>query len=219
MQLNEKLCVVRVFILILFLIFSIQSWAKADDIFIDKLFGVKILDNINNYANKKDGVKQDHLKNIITFHDETLNIERNQDFDSYYIRTDKNYKIHNITARKIFVSEFNNFTNDCKSQKSTMVKMLSSFFNVPEKKFINYFWLDPRQKAIYDDSRIEYSENEISLILSAYCGYFSINENLVSVLFVSWITGDYQSKHVDGRWTKIESFDDKFIKNFLSKDL
>ena len=42
---------------------------------------------------------------------------------------------------------------------------------------------------------------------------------IFSVLFVSWITGDYQSKHVDGRWTKIESFDDKFIKTFLSKDL
>ena len=57
-----------------------------------------------------------------------------------------------------------------------------------------------------------------SLILSSYCGYFNIEEKLYSVLFVSWVTEDYYKKHVDGRWTKIESFDDNFIKVFLSKE-
>ena len=58
----------------------------------------------------------------------------------------------------------------------------------------------------------------ISLIPSSYCGYFNIEEKLYSVLFVSWVTEDYHKKHVDGRWTKIESFDDNFIKVFLSKE-
>ena len=101
--------------MVLGLLLSVNVHAEASEITIDELFGVKILDNIDKYANKADGVEQDHLKDIITFEDETLNIERNQDFDTYYIRTDKNYKIQNITARKFFVSDFDSFENDCKN--------------------------------------------------------------------------------------------------------
>lgn len=198
--------------------FLLSFNVKAENIVVEELFGVKILDNISKYANKTDGVVQDHLKDIITFEDETLNIKRDQDFDTYYLRTDKDYKIHNITARKIFVSEFDNFNNDCLNQKSIMVNMLSKFFDIKENKFMNYSWLDPRTKALYDDSTLKYKDNNISLILSSYCGYFNIEEKLYSVLFVSWVTGDYHKRHVDGRWTKIESFDDDFIKVFLSKD-
>jgi hypothetical protein len=208
----------RKFLLILFFGYLLSLSVKADNIVVEELFGVKILDNISKYATKTDGVEQDHLKDIITFEDETLNIKRDQDFDSYYLRTDKDYKIHNITARKIFVSEFDNFNNDCLNQKSTMVNMLSKFFDIKENKFMNYSWLDPRTKALYDDSTLKYKDNNISLILSSYCGYFNLEEKLYSVLFVSWVTEDYHKKHVDGRWTKIESFDDDFIKVFLSKD-
>jgi hypothetical protein len=208
----------RKFLMILIFGFLLSFNVKAENIVVEELFGVKILDNISRYANKTDGVVQDHLKDIITFEDETLNIKRDQDFDTYYLRTDKDYKIHNITARKIFVSEFDNFNNDCLNQKSTMVNMLSKFFDIKENKFMNYSWLDPRTKALYDDSTLKYKDNNISLILSSYCGYFNIEEKLYSVLFVSWVTEDYHKKHVDGRWTKIESFDDNFIKVFLSKE-
>ena len=208
----------RKFLIILVFGFLLSFNVKAENIVVEELFGVKILDNISKYANKTDGVVQDHLKDIITFEDETLNIKRDQDFDTYYLRTDKDYKIHNITARKIFVSEFDNFNNDCLNQKSTMVNMLSKFFDIKENKFMNYSWLDPRTKALYDDSTLKYKDNNISLILSSYCGYFNIEEKLYSVLFVSWVTEDYHKRHVDGRWTKIESFDDDFIKVFLSKD-
>jgi hypothetical protein len=208
----------RKFLMILVFGFLLSLSVRAENIVVEELFGVKILDNISKYANKTDGVKQDHLKDIITFEDETLNIKRDQDFDTYYLRTDKDYKIHNITARKIFVSEFDNFNNDCLNQKSIMVNMLSKFFDIKENKFMNYSWLDPRTKALYDDSTLKYKYNNISLILSSYCGYFNIEEKLYSVLFVSWVTEDYHKRHVDGRWTKIESFDDDFIKVFLSKD-
>ena len=156
----------RIFFVTVIIILNIQSWSIADDIVIEELFGVKILDDINKYANKTNGVKQEHLKGIITFEDETLNINRDKDFDTYYLRTDNDYKIHNITARKIFVSEFDNFNNDCLNQKSTMVNMLSKFFDIKENKFVNYSWLDPRTKALYDDSTLKYKDENISLILS-----------------------------------------------------
>jgi len=206
----------RVFVAVLVLIFSLQAKSNSKNIVIDNLFGVKILDDINKYAKKSNGERYDHLPNIITFEDEFINLERDDDFDSYYIRTDENYKIHNISARKVFVSSFDSFSNDCKIQKSKMVTMLSKFFDVKINKFKNYYWMDPRNKSIYDDSTITYDDNNINLMLSAYCGYYNIDENITSVLFVSWVTEEYFQKHVDGRWTKIEKFDDKFIKIFLS---
>ncbi len=215
---GEKVFVMRIFLSFLILILSLQSLAKADNIVIEELFGVKILDDINKYANKMDGVELDHLKDIFTFEDDVLNIERNEDFDSYYLRTDKSYKIHNITARKVFISQFDDFNNDCKVQKSTMVKMFSKFFDIKVNKFINYYWLDPSNKAIYDSSSIKYKDNNISLQLSAYCGYFNAEEKIVSLLFVSWVTNQYYKEYVEGRWTKIDGFDDNFIKVFLSKE-
>ena len=128
----------------------------------------------------------------------------------------ENYKIHNISARKMFVSSLDNFSNDCKIQKSNMITMFSKFFDVKINKFENYYWMDPRNKSIYDDSTITYDDNNLNLQLSAYCGYYNVKENIISVLFVSWVTEEYFQQHVAGRWTKIEKFDDKFIKIFLS---
>ena len=100
----------RVFIAILVLIFSLQTITKSENLAIEDLFGVKILDHIKKYANVEDGVKYDYLPNIITFEDDVINIQRTDDFETYYLRTDESYKIHNISARKMFVSSINNFS-------------------------------------------------------------------------------------------------------------
>jgi|APSaa5957512493_1039668.scaffolds.fasta_scaffold27136_2 hypothetical protein len=50
----------RIFFTVVILIFNIQSWAIADGIVIEELFGVKILDDINKHANKTDGVEKFH---------------------------------------------------------------------------------------------------------------------------------------------------------------
>ena len=51
---SEKVLVMRVFIAVLVLIFSFQSWVLGE-VKIDNLFGVKILDNIEKYSNKDKG--------------------------------------------------------------------------------------------------------------------------------------------------------------------
>ena len=48
----------RIFFTVVILIFNIQSWAIANGIVIEELFGVKILDDINKHANKTDGVEK-----------------------------------------------------------------------------------------------------------------------------------------------------------------
>ena len=89
-------------ILILILTLSFQILVKADDIEIDNLFGVKILSNIKNYSKISNGKKFEYLPGIITFENDAIEIQRSDNFDDYYLRTDLNYKIHNITAKKIF---------------------------------------------------------------------------------------------------------------------
>ena len=211
----------RVFLAVLVLIFSLQSISKSENLVIDELFGVKILDHIKKYSKIENGVKYDYLKNIITFADEFINIQRTDDFDTYYLRTDTNYKIHNISARKMSLSNINNFSNDCKEKKLKLVKMFTKFFDVKIGRFENFFWIDPLSKTLYDDSSITYKNENINLRLAAYCGYnehkSADGENMiVSALFVSWVTEEYYINHVAGRWKKIDKFDNKFIKTFLS---
>ena len=206
----------RILIVVLVLIFSFQSQSISEEFVIDNLFGIKILDNINKYANRSDGVKYDHLPNIITFENEALNIERDDNFENYYVRTDNDYKIQNITSMKYFVSSINNFDNNCKIEKSNMVLMFSKFFDIKKNKFKNYYWIDPRDKSIYDDSSLTYQHEGNDFQLSTYCGYYGAGNDIISILFVSWVTDKYFKKHVDGRWSEIKKFDEKFIKTYFS---
>ena len=210
----------RTFIIVLVLFFSIQSISKSENLVIEELFGVEILDHIKKYSKIENGVKYDYLKNIITFEDEFIDIQRTDDFDTYYLRTDTNYKIHNISARKISSSNFNNFSNDCKEKKSNMVKMFTKFFDVKIGRFENSFWIDPLTKTLYDDSSILYKDENTNLRLAAYCGYQYTNNDgenmIISAIFVSWVTEEYYINHVAGRWKKIDDFDNEFIKTFLS---
>ena len=201
----------------LFLIlFSFQTSSLADDIDIESLFGVKILDNIQNYANVSDGKKFDYLPEIITFDNEFINIERNDEFDDYYVRTNLQYKIINITGKKFFISEIEEFNNECKASKLQTVNMLSKIFDIKQKEFLNSYWFDARRKALYDVTEVEYFNDDKKFNLAAYCGYLNVKDGLASIMFVSWVTNEYYLKHVDGRWKKIDKFDNEYIKIFAS---
>ena len=92
-------------LLIFILTLSFKSWAMSE-VDIGNLFGVKILDDVKFYANEKDGVEHDVRPGIFYFSDEVIDIERNEDFDSFYLRTDKKFKIVNITGKR-FLTEKN----------------------------------------------------------------------------------------------------------------
>jgi len=207
-------------IVILILTLSFQTLVKADDIEIDNLFGVKILSNIKNYSKISNGKKFEYLPGIITFENDAIEIQRSDNFDDYYLRTDLNYKIHNITAKKIFVDiESSHGSIDlCKKDKVNTIKMFSTMFNISLDKFENSYWLDPRGKTLYEDTRLVYENDGKKFILSAYCGYVQNQEAIISILFVSWVSEKYFKSHVYGRWNEMEEFDTDFIKIFYSQD-
>ena len=116
------------FLLILILTLTFQSWAMSE-VDIANLFGVKILDDVKLYANEKDGVEHSVRPDIFYFSDESIEIERNEDFDRYYLRTDNKFKIINITGKKFLTEKNKTFINNCLREKNKLIKDLSIFFN------------------------------------------------------------------------------------------
>ena len=95
-------------LLILILTLSFQSIVLSE-VQIDNLFGVKIFDNVEKYSSKNNAITQPNRPGTFYFSDETINIERSEDFDEYYLRTDSKYKIINITGKKYFFENINTF--------------------------------------------------------------------------------------------------------------
>ena len=101
----------KVFLIVLVLIFSPQSFTKAE-VIIDNLFGVKILDPVEKFSKIENGIDQPNRPGTYYFSDENISINRSDDFDSYYLRTNDEYKIINITGKKLFYEDIDSFKNN-----------------------------------------------------------------------------------------------------------
>ena len=200
-------------LLILILTFGFQTWtmSKVD---IGNLFGVKILDDVKLYANENDGVEHDVRPDIFFFSDGVIDIERNEDFDRFYLRTDNKFKIINITGKRFLPEKNKTFVNNCLTEKNKLVKDLSIFFNATENEFEQKYWHWPKFKSIWDESQLFYEEDGNKYLLSIHCSYRKSNENIGAELGVSWVTYNYYTKYIKDLWKKIDKFDDQFIKSY-----
>ena len=134
MQLNEKLCVVRIFILILFLILSIQSWAKADDIKDFEIEGMSIGDSLLNYYSQRE--INEALKNPSYYKSKKyveifLSYEKGE-FDVLQVAfqtKDKSYKIEKIMMSK----DFSNQIEKCKEFKENFIEDSSKFLKLSNR--------------------------------------------------------------------------------------
>ena len=201
----------------LFLIFfSFQTSALVQaEVKIDELFGVKIFDDIEKFANKDSAIPQVNRPGIFYFSNKDINIERDPKFDDFYLRTDNKYKVINITGKKIFTEKHSSFNNNCLKGKIQMVEEISLFFDTSKEKFVQYYWHNQEFKSIWDESQLIYNDESNKLVISIHCNYRKSKENILSELGISWVTYDYFEKHIKGLWKEIKQFDDEFIKSFL----
>ncbi len=205
----------RIFISALVLILSLQSVTKAE-VKIDSLFGVKILDSIEKFSNIENGIDQPNRPDTYYFSDQNITIERSEDFDSYYLRTDDEYKIINITGKKIFYEDIESFRNNCLESKKQMTQKMSLFFEKTGEKFVNNYWHNEKYKSIWDESQLLFKDEGIDQLLAIHCSYRGNNDGgILAEMGVSWVTKDYYDKHIKGLWKKINKFDKKFIKSFI----
>tara|TARA_B100001250_G_scaffold161637_1_gene138871 strand:- start:175 stop:771 length:597 start_codon:yes stop_codon:yes gene_type:complete len=138
----------RIFITVLFLILSLQSWTKADDIRDFQIEGMSIGDSLLDY------ISENEIKNKINYHKEQGNdkkvghIENVVSSKNYFqvnaaFKTDdKIYKILSLTG---FV-DINTDIKKCKSKKKKIVSEISDLFQDVEK------WDTGKQKHEFDKS-------------------------------------------------------------------
>ena len=115
----------RVFITILILIFSLQSWTKADDIRDYQLYNMSIGDSALEYyseskikANKENWYKNKKVTPV--------SIEINgKDYDTVsfsYWTNDENYTIIDVTGMKMYPNNI----NQCYKEKKDQVKIIKT---------------------------------------------------------------------------------------------
>jgi hypothetical protein len=154
----------RVFIAVLVLIFSLQSWAKADGIGELEIAGISIGDSLLRYVSKEkiEKIKSDRdgfIYNDKTFY--SLTIYEDMDFDKYdflqfHLKAkDYNYIIHSISGRI-------NFKDDIKS----CYKLMDEIVGDIKSNLNNYKFDDVGKRDL---------ENQDGSIAKIKSSYFNLN--------------------------------------------
>jgi len=205
-------------LLTIFLIFFINNSYAKSDTYPNDLFGIELFKHISNYADINKGKLYEWIPNTYTYSDEDLtNIKRNPLFDYYYIRTNADFIIHNITANKSYIDKIENFQNNCLSDKSDLIKEFSIYFGINISDFNSEYFEDESNKGIFDDTSFDFVNDNTKFQIAVYCGYFPDGDEIHTVLFCSLVSYEYFLNHVKKRWKGIEPFDNKYIKFFANK--
>lgn len=211
----------RVFLSALLLILSFQSWTKAE-IKIDNIFGVKLYSDVSDYSEVENGREHVSFPNVITFIDMHINIDRDPEFSQYYLRTNKDYKVVNISAGKVISSSKDEFNNQCSSKKKKFISNLAASLEMDEQLFKKRFRKEKKGfskdfKGLWEDSSYTFVDENKKARLIIYCIYvLNLNNNIFrEKLSVTLMTEDYYRSNVMNRFDLTEPFNKVFIKNYI----
>ena len=208
----------KIFLSLLIFIFSFQSISKAE-VVIDNIFGVKLYSDISKYADVENGKKRDDMPKIYTFINKDIDINRDPLFNEYYLRTNQDYKIVNITAGKVISSSKNEFNNKCSSEKKKFISNLANSLEIDEKLFKKRFRKAETENLIglWEDSSYTFVDDNKKARLLIYCVYRRTlsNDDFGERLAVTLMTEDYYRSHVISRFEITKQFNTKFIKDYI----
>ena len=127
----------RIFIAVLVLFFSLQSLTKADDIRDFEIEGISVGDSLLNYFNKNEIENEKYSKYSFWYKNNKYvqigvgggspldkNLDNYDDLSIVLKQGDSTYKIYSVGGR-IFCENI----NTCKTKKNEIVKELKSFFD------------------------------------------------------------------------------------------
>ena len=212
-------------IYILIIIFTYKSIANAENK-IDELFGVKLNSDVSLYANVEEGIISQSVTTkevIYSFSNKSLtNIDREEVFPYYSIRTNEDYKVQVINASRLYDFKDRTFSDfSCLNDKFNLANKMSTEFNFDTEKYKNFYRrsIDDKRSTdfLWDD--LNYIDNSSSgnNRLMIICSHRYVKGRMVSNLFLSWMTEDYYRKNVMTRFKIIEPFDSSFITQYLEK--
>ena len=193
---------------------------------IDRIFGVKLNNDVSEYAKIENSRKDGNVPNTYVFWDEDLTLDRDLEFEKYYLRTDENFKVINVSGLVRKLVSFDNFKNQCLIDRNKLISDTAKYLNIDENKFENYYRKNNlaketrtingnKAKYLWHDANYSYEDNGQKFRLIIYCTYIKRDENLMVDLFLSWFTEDYYRKYVFPRFEIIKPFNNSFIKKFL----
>ena len=140
----------RVFIAVLVLIFSLQSWTKADDISDFEIEGISIGDSLLKYVSEKQikvRMLTDYPKSKkfsrVTFSN-SLNLTQYEDIQFHFKTKDKKYIIKGMSAG-IYID--NNFSKCLKEKNKIYNDIKNQFLNLEEKNNIGAHDYDKESKV------------------------------------------------------------------------
>ena len=119
----------KLFIAVLLLIFSLQSWTKADDISDFEIEGISIGDSLLNIFSKKeiDSIEPVYYPNSRKFHDIAIVSDKFKDYDQVTLglkRDDEKYIVYALAGNLYYENDFKN----CMKKKKEILKEVSSLF-------------------------------------------------------------------------------------------
>ena len=142
---SEKVLVMRVFIAVLFLIFSFQSWTKASDISDFEIEGMSIGDKIFQFIKKSDIIDNGNYNPDSKFFEVEYRgmLSVYDHLTLHIIRNDPSYLIHAIRGINIVENK-----NKCLNLKKKIVKEMKKVF--ADKEFYegsqnHYYYKDSMQ--------------------------------------------------------------------------
>jgi len=141
---------IKRFLLILVLIFSFQSWTKADDIRDFELEGISLGDSLLNFYSKSyiDDLEKTIYPASDRFYQIALNTESSE-YDEISIilkKNDNKYKIHNIGPAKFFE---NNLKACKKFMKGKIAEILSIVKNLKKNTYEYKYDIDDKKSIAY----------------------------------------------------------------------
>lgn len=183
----------------------------------EKLFGIKLYDNVENYIDKSKGKESKYRKGIINFPPKNLSeikgLVKNDNLDHYYIRTDSDYKILTISGfSQLETMNIDDFKDNCRISADNFKDLLSNFYNINSRKFktkhyknyIDYLVLNRSYELIFNKNYNKYN-------LQILCTYSNRDRKIYSNLFITLMDNKYFEEHTLKLWKEIEPFDDKMI--------
>ena len=106
---------------------------------IDRIFGVKLNNDVSEYAKIENSRKDGNVPNTYIFWDEDLTLDRDLEFEKYYLRTDENFKVINISSYVLNSVYLDNFKNQCLIDRNKVISEIAEDLDLDQNKFENYY--------------------------------------------------------------------------------
>ena len=143
----------RIFLTVLILTFSLQSWTKADDIRDFEIEGISIGDSLLDHFSKEyiEGRKKYYYPKSKKFFrintGEMSNLETYEAIQFQLLSNDKKYIIHSVSGMILY----KNNIEDCYDLKKTLVQEIKSLFpNSVDKNYKQKHSFDKTGKSIVE---------------------------------------------------------------------